>query len=479
MNVARIDNADLERNSAEEELINATRADIKTWAVAAVERFSLPYKDKDTNLPLWQFDDFWKRSNTFHAYLCFVKAAERRWGTTDSEVEKMQALREKMIAANSTFFDSQIGDEGVWADDYGWCGISCLEAHDYLLRIGDHNRAEDYLNRAIHCWNVMCSVGYDSSKTAKPVPHGCSNISEKLKKDGVRGTRNSVTNSNLLVLSLRLYNALKRTDKPAATQYLNRAYAQYVWFNTWFKDKYVSLDDGYYLRQIQHPNGLLDGLLHERPMAKPEPPAEPDYDIDVRPPWETGWVWSGDQGLILAALAEIYLVRDDLRPWIPDPPTFANEVQQAFSSIARGVRYLLFSPQDNVLREAPFHSSFGPVPSSPNPNHGPDYVGGRGVLLRYASEEAVWQMQRDWISRVGFAATASAVWNSCEPKNPPHQSGSLWNKEGDPDFNKWFVTQWGSGDDTITHWDLPPSQIVDGVLQAAGLDSFTAAIRSL
>jgi len=461
---ARIDNADLARNYAEEEIINATRADIKAWAIAAVKRFSQPYND--SNLPLWQFNDFWRRSNTFHAYLRFVEAAERRWSTTDPELKEMQALREAMITANSKFFDSQIGGKKVWADDYGWCGISCVEARDYLLRIGDQKRADEYLQRAKGCWNTMCSVGYDSSNTAKPVPQGCSNISEENKEKREKGTKNSVTNSNLLVLSLRLYNALKNTDKPAATQYLNMAYAQFVWFNTWFKDNYVSLDDGYYLRQITGPEGIIQGLLHERPRAKP------DYDITDRPNWETGWVWSGDQGLILAALAELYLVRDDLSPWIPDPPTFANDVRQAFSSIARGVRRLLFGGVDSVdgvLREAPFHASFDHA-------FGADYVGGRGVLLRYISEEAVTQMLGNSFYPLGFSATAAAVWNSRDAQN---QFAALWNKNNDKAFNQLFVQLWESGDDSIDEWVLESSQAVDGVLQAAGLDSFTAAILSL
>jgi hypothetical protein len=469
---ARINNADLEQNFAEQELINVTLAEVKNWAIAGAAKFSQPYKNSDT--PLWQFDDFWKRSNTFHGYLRLVQVAERKWGATDPELKEMQALREAMIEANSTFFDTRIGGNEVWADDYGWCGISCLAARDYLVSVRDQKRAIDYLGRAIRCWKTMCDVGYDSTTAANPVPHGCANIDEADKKAG-GGAKNSVTNSNLLVLSLRLYHAMKQTNNPAATECLKMAYSQFLWFKNWFRNDYVSRDDGYYLRQIEGHGGLMEGLLHERPMAKR------DYIIDLRPPWQTGWVWTGDQGLILAALAELYLVRDELQQFIGDPVEFDSVVRQTFFSIARGVRHLFFDgvvdvggksvQGDSVLREAPFNSSFAE-------KHGADYVGGRGVLLRYVSEPAVTQMLGNkWFYPAGFAATAAAVWNSRDKQT--NQFTPLWNKDKDAAFNKQFVDYWKSGNVNITEWKLDPLQKVDGPLQGAGLDAFTAAIVSL
>jgi hypothetical protein len=435
------------RNHVEEEPLNATPMDLKAWAAAGFERFQ----------QVWKFDDFWKRSNTFHAFLRFVDAAERKWGPNDPEVKKMSSLRDTMITTNSGFFDGQIGGGGVWADDYGWCGISCLAARDYLRRIGDQNRAADYLNRAAKCWLTMRDLGYDFSNDAEPVRHGCSNISQDDKKKGIKSAKNTVTNANLLVLSLRLYDAFKNTDKVAAAPYLEMTYVQYLWFNAWFQNNYVSLDDGYYLRGFPGPYGLI----HERPMAKPS------YTVDSRPPWERGWTWTGDQGLMLAALAEIYLIRDDLRARFSiDPVKFANDVNNAFVTIATGVRVLLFRSPDKVLREAPFHSSF-------DYHNGADYVGGRGVLLRYLSEQSVQKMAGGPFFPQGIGATAQAVWNSSDSQ---HQFAALWNKENDLAFNQEFVKVWGSGDSSIGDWALDSSETVHGVLQAAGLDALAAAI---
>ena len=82
-----------------------------------------------------------------------------------------------MIDTNSSFSDEYIGGQSAWVDDYGWCGISCLAALDYLRRVGDENRANDYLARAERCWGEMRQTGYDASDRARPVPHGCGNVS--------------------------------------------------------------------------------------------------------------------------------------------------------------------------------------------------------------------------------------------------------------------------------------------------------------
>ncbi|HEX7313734.1 MAG TPA: glycoside hydrolase family 76 protein [Pyrinomonadaceae bacterium] len=429
--------------------------ELKTWATGGFERFEC----------VWKFDDFWKRSNTFHAFLCFVDAAERNW-PGDPEVENMSSLRKKMIDTNSTYFDGIIGGEWVWSDDYGWCGISCLAAYDYLRRVGDEDRASDYLARAERCWEQMREVGYDATDKARPVPHGCGNISPQRKiTEGGYGTKNTVTNTNLLVLSLRLYNAVKGTDPTRAARYLSMAYAQYQWFSTWFLDKYQSEDDGYYLRLLPGPNALI----HERPVAKP------DYLNKDFPTWEPGWVWTGDQGLLMAGLAELLPVRDDLLAWtsqnqVPDfdPGEFENSIRDVLLALTEGIM-ILFSP-DNVLREPPFSSSFGSA-------YGLDYVGGRGVLLRYVSEKSVQQVWGRRFHPPSIAATAEAVWNSRDSEN---QFGALWNKANDGAFNKMFVNWWGSGDSNAIVWDFginPPLDKVHGVLQGLGLDALTAAMR--
>lgn len=411
--------------------------DIKTWAIEGADQFA----------KVWSFNDFWKRSNTFHCFLRFVDAAEERWGKNDPALGRMRTLRAEMIEANSTYFDGFIGGDTVWADDYGWCGISCLTARDYLLSIGDRAKATKYVQLADRCWNQMIETGYDTSDSATPVPHGCGNISPERKRDGGGyGTKNTVTNANLLLLSLRLYGI------DGFSNYLDRAISQYVWFGNWFSKDYVSCDDGRYLRTIPGPLALI----HERPMA------EKSYVEKFSPTWERGWVWTGDQGLMMMVLAELLVL--GIRPPGFDQTLFYD----AFVTMAAGIEVLLFGATDRVLREAPFGSSF-------NHTYAGDYVGGRGVLLRYVSENTVRKALGRWLNPEGITATAQAVWNSRDSRT--NQFASLWNKAGDAAFDKNFVQWWGSGNADIGDWHLDSNEIVAGVLQANGLDALTAAIR--
>jgi len=411
-------------------------ADIKSKAVLGASRFA----------EVWQFNDFWKRSNTFQSILCLVDAAELRWGKGDPALHAMQALRASMLDANLSFFKERMAaPDGIWADDYGWCGIACVEACNYLRANGDAAGAAAYEACGARCWEQMTSTGYDVTNQATPVLHGCGNISpERKRAGGGYGTRNTVTNTNLLLLSLRLY-ALNRSE-----QYLDMAIKQFVWFGQWFSTDYPSLDDGPYLRILPGPLGLI----HERPMA------EASYTEEDLPIWQTGWVWSGDQGLLLTALAELLV--SGIRPPGVDLDVYRN----AFIALSIGVEALLFGGADRVLREAPFHSAFDHA-------YAGDYVGGRGVLLRYMSEPVVTRALGRPLQIKGIAATADAVWASRDESN---QFASLWNADGDRAFNFQFVKQWGSGDTNITGWELTPADF-QGVLQANGLDALTAAIR--
>jgi len=409
-------------------MVGATMPDseIYVWATDGFDRFTT----------IWQFEDFWTRANTFEACLRFVKAAQAKW-PADPEVEAMETfLRQEMIPANQTYFTFYLS-QAMWADDYGWCGIASLTARDYLLSVGDAPGAAAYLAIAQLCWTKMFTSGYDQSDGAQPVPHGCGN------GNGTDpGTKNTVTNANLFVLSLRLYEIL------GATAYLQMSYQQYLWFSSWFESQYG------YLRTV----GAGSGLVQERPIA------EPDYEQKDRPTWEPGWVWTGDQGLVLGALAGILQITDALKA--VDPSFDPNQVRAWIATIVTGTRSLLFDASDNVLREPPFNSAFGDDPK--------DYVCGRGVLLRYLSEIAVQPYLGDQFS-TGIAATAEAVWNGRDTTTD--QFGADWNPANDSAFNQQFAKAWGDGDTDVswpygTNEDAP----VNGILQAAGLDVLGAAI---
>jgi hypothetical protein len=412
--------------------------DIYTWATAGFERF--------TNV--WEFDapdDFWRRASTFEACVRFVTAAQAKW-PTDPKVAAMKSFLAQMAKTNEAYFTSYL-DKSMWADDYGWCGIASLAARDYLLSAGDPGSAESYLGIAEQSWNKMYT-GYDKTDDARPVPHGCGNAG-----GGDPGTKNTVTNANLFVLSLRLYDALKESDKPLADPYLDMAFRQFVWFRSWFEPAYG------YLRIIPGSGGLVQ----ERPIAPPS------YERKDRPQWEPGWTWAGDQGLVLGALSGLYGIKDDLGG--VDRGELAAvqaDVPAWVGTIAKGIGALLFGPADNVLREAPFDSAFVDDPK--------DYVCGRGVLLRYLAQPETRSLVGNAFD-TGIVATAQAVWSSRDTKN---QFGARWNPAGDQGFNDRFATLWGFGDAGVA-WPYgpEPGPPVDGVLQAAGLDALGAALPIL
>jgi len=337
-------------------------------------------------------------------------------------------LRQTMIPANQAYFNSYLS-RGMWADDYGWCGIASLTARDYLLSVGDAGSAAAYLAIAEDCWKKMVTEGYDPSDTARPVPHGCGNGSGT-----DPGTKNTVTNANLFVLSLRLYDVFSSTDEQVADAYLEMCYRQFVWFSSWFESEHR------YMRTV----AVRCGLVQERPIAKPS------YEKKDRPTWEPGWVWTGVDPSF-------------------DPDVFQNDVVAWIVTIVTGTRSLLFGAADNVLREPPFNSSFVDDPK--------DYVCGRGVLLRYLSEAAVRPYLGDQFS-IGIAATAKAVWNSRDTATK--QFGADWNPANDAAFNEQFAKAWRFGDTEVS-WPYGPDSGApeNGILQAVGLDVLGAAIPIL
>jgi len=425
-------------------------SDIKTWAKEAFARFK----------GIWQFDDFWTRGNTFNAALRFVMAAKAKW-PSDPDVEQMEASLKEMVSINKTWLEAKVVG-AWWADDFGWWGVACLTAREYLLSIGDAQSAENYLELAQQCWTEMQAHGYDCSDFAQPVPHGCENSSTTIEG----GTKNTVTNANLFLLSVRLYCAAASTqNNQLAAACLSVAYSQYLWFSRWFESQYD------YLRVIP---SFSAGLVQERPIASPS------YERKDHPTWESGWIWTGDQGLLLAALIEIFEIRDALYMWIStqhvanfDRTVFEKDVTGYVKLIVTGIKSLLFgstfSPTDSVVREAPFNSSFISDPK--------DYVCGRGVLMRYLSETSANPFVKGQFNK-RIATTAAAAWASCDTAN--NQFGARWNPGNDLAFNKQFAASWGNGDIEVT-WDFPPQPDppCNAILQATGLDVLGAAIPIL
>ena len=137
---------------------------LKTWAIAAFKRFE----------EIWNFNDFWKRGNTFDACLNFVDAVQQRW-PNDPAVKEMQLKVNEMLEENLVFFNGfDPGD--LWADDFGWWGLMALSARKHLLQNGETILADKYLMLSTDlCWEYKKLTAYDHTTTAIPVPHGCRN----------------------------------------------------------------------------------------------------------------------------------------------------------------------------------------------------------------------------------------------------------------------------------------------------------------
>ena len=408
--------------------------DLYTWVCDGFTRF------KD----VWEFSDFWKRANTHHAYLRFAAAAEKRFPNS-AILPDIRALRMKLIGANNAYFRSEYQKPVYWADDFGWWGIALLASAEALNATGDPAGAAQQLALAQVAWQEMIKRGYDKSPNAQPIPFGCANKSP----DSPSGAKNTVTNANLFLLSVRLYAALAVTSPGEAVPYLEKMRAQLAWFAGWFNGTQG------YLRTFENKSY---GLVQERPIA------EPDYMDKQRPTWEPGWLWSGDQGLLIAALAELTLLpRGELGSQAKEQGEAAQEVNQAFSQLFLGVRRLLCGA-DAVLREAPFKSTFGP-------DYAGDYVAGRGILIRYLSEPSVLRVRGTPFPPEVITATATAVWNSREKSSC--QFAADWTPGNNSQFNQAFREKWGQGDVNVS-WD--PNCGFEGVRQAAGLDVLTAAM---
>ncbi len=424
---------------------------LKEQAFAAFERFK----------EVWDFDNFWKRGNTFDACLVFTEAAVNKW-PGDENIIRMQQDITKMLKENLAYFNS-LDVSDMWADDFGWWGLMALNARKHLLRNGQHKLAAEYFDLAVNkCWKFKKSIAYDDSDDAYPVPHGCSNGDANKTSKGVK---NTVTNVLLFLLSSRIYKLTKEENIADNGKYLDMAYRQWIWLDSWFR-----LKEFQYLKMLT----TSGALVQERPMAFIKGSG---YTIKEHPPWEEGWVWSGDQGMLLAALTDMLEIKDDIPKLLNeqgknehfDKNAFENRIRYLINLIGTGVKNALFSTMDGIVREAPFKASFGPV-------HGSDYLGGRGILLRYLGDRTILKNTGIDFDK-NITATTGALWQT-RMKNNNQFLPEFTSAENDKLYIKQFRRLWGKADDVLK-WDIVKMKEKNkhGVCQAIGLDILGARIR--
>lgn len=435
----------LNKNNLEDEL--------KFKAFAAFYRFA----------EIWNFNDFWKRGNTFDACLTFVDAVSEQW-PDEARTKDMQLKVISMLEENLVFFN-RFDPGDLWADDFGWWGLMGLNARKHLLKTGETELAEKYLKLSTDmCWEYKKLNAYDHSTTALPVPHGCRNGDAK----GVsKGVKNTVTNVLLFLLSSRIFRLSLTENISDNNKYLDMAYRQWLWFDKWF-----ALDEYQYLKKLN----TEGALVQERPMAEFE---GSDYQEKIHPPWAEGWVWTGDQGMLIAALTDMLAIRNELATWIT-----ANNIDQTFDVVAyeakirslikligTGIKTALVSEKDGIIREAPCLSSFGPV-------HGNDYLAGRGIMMRYIGAPEERALLGVDLSE-NIKATVEAIWQTRDELNNQFQP-EFTSVENDQLYINQFRELWGLADD-IWKWDIGKmdEQQKQGVCQSIGLDALGAAIKLL
>ncbi|WP_289054671.1 hypothetical protein [Carboxylicivirga marina] len=425
--------------------------ELKTMSIASFNRFK----------EVWDFNDFWKRGNTFDACLVFADAALMKW-PNDPEVLQMQQDIKGMLEENLVFFN-RFDPGSLWADDFGWWGLQALNARKHLLKMGENELADKFWKLSTDlCWEYKKKTAYDHSPDALPVAHGCRNGDANGQSLGVK---NTVTNALLFLLSSRIYRVALEENVADRDKYLDMAYRQWVWFEKWFQ-----LEEYEYLKKISEDAALVQ----ERPMAEFEGSG---YIEKIHPPWAKGWVWTGDQGMIVGALSDMLSVQDELEVFVKanypndgfDKSIFDNQARIVIAMIGQGVKTALVAQVDNIIREAPCYSSFGP-------NHGNDYLAGRGIMMRYlgAMEEKA-LLAVDLSENV--TATLQAIWNSRDKSSNQFQP-EFTNEANDKMYIEQFRIQWGIADD-IRVWDIKNMKEMNkfGVCQSIGLDILGAAIK--
>lgn len=423
--------------------------ELKAECIAAFNRFE----------EIWEFNDFWRRGNTFDACLNFADALQQRW-PDDTQVKSIQQKVKVMLEKNLAYFKS-FNPGGLWTDDFGWWGLMGLSARKHLLRLGDRELANEYLRLSTDlCWKQAKDHAYDFSPSAKPVPFGYTNGDA----NGIsKGAKNTVTNALFFLLSTRIYRSMLAENIGDREKYLDMAYAQWVWFDSWFQ-----------LKQYEYLKKTASGgaLVQERPTAFFDGSG---YTETSHPTWYKGWVWTGDQGMVLAALTDMLAIKNNLAEWILknkketdfNAATFEKKIKTYISLISKGIKTTLVSHTDNIIREAPQKGNMAP-------EFGSDYLAGRGIMMRYLGRLDKNMTGIDFKSAI--KATANAIWQTRDQSNNQFQP-EYTSVKNDQLFIQQFRKQWGFADEMLK-WELEKankSQVL-GVCQSIGLDALGAAI---
>jgi hypothetical protein len=181
--------------------------------------------------------------------------------------------------------------------------------------------------------------------------------------------------------------------------------------------------------------------------------------------------------MLVGALTDMFSVRNELEAWIArknidpdfDPLAFEEKIRALIKLLGNGVKMALISDKDGIIREAPCFSSFGP-------NHGNDYLAGRGIMMRYLGAKEEKALLGVDLSE-NIMATADAIWQTRDTAKNQFQP-EFTTLENDKLYIEQFRKLWGLADN-IHEWDIKKmkEQNRQGVCQSIGFDALGAAIK--
>lgn len=412
---------------------------------------------------IWDFKDFWKRANTCDACLVLLDPlfAEK---SHDSEVEKMFVRIEEILEKNLIYFEEN-DLKGMWIDDFGWWGLMAINAFKLMEKQGKYELGQKYLNLSKDCFTRMIDFGLDINKDTKPLPFGCRNATQNEPQSGVK---NTVVNALLLLLSTKLYRLHIEKNFNGADAYLKMAYEQWIWFSKWFKHK-----DAEYMYFKSFIGDDQAALVGERPLDFSD---DSDYKETRHPDWSSGWVWSGDNGLLIGGFLDLIACKDNLAKYaLQYQPEWKFKQQDFETKITDVTKKLIHGVHKGMIgRDGIFHEP--PCGASYNMN-GNNYLAGRGILLRYMDLVAAKKLTGiDF--KENILKTALAIW-STRDESSNQFIADFTPAQANIDFANQCGTLLGISD-RATCWilDYEKPNEVEATCQGLGLDVLGAALKS-
>ncbi|MGB5437067.1 MAG: hypothetical protein WBM98_14325, partial [Maribacter sp.] len=152
-----------------------------------------------------------------------------------------------------------------------------------------------------------------------------------------------------------------------------------------------------------------------------------------------------------------------------DVYVYESRLKSLIKQIGLGVKNALVANVDGIIREAPCLSSFGP-------EHGRDYLAGRGIMMRYLGNDEERKLI-DVDLTENIEKTVNAIWETRDKTNNQFQP-EFTNVENDKLYVEQFRELWGLADE-VYKWDIATmkEKNKNGVCQSVGLDVLGAALR--